>query len=82
MIRILTAFIAFLFLAVPARAETIRLLMETVPDTRYIEELLPEFEKQTGIKVEMEVISRFNVRGGVDHEITASYQREDEEGPI
>jgi len=55
--RILTAFIAILFMASPAHAETIRLLMETVPDTRYIEELLPEFEKQTGIKVELEVIS-------------------------
>lgn len=55
--RILTAFISILFLTSPARAETIRLLMETVPDTRYIEQLLPEFEKQTGIKVEMEVIS-------------------------
>ena len=36
--------------------KTIRILMETVPDTRYIEELLPEFEKETGIKVETEVI--------------------------
>ena len=40
-----------------AKAETIRLLMETVPDTRYIQELLPEFKAQTGIDVEMEVIS-------------------------
>lgn len=40
-----------------AKAETIRILMETVPDTRYIQELLPEFEKQTGIKVEIEAIS-------------------------
>ena len=30
--------------------------------------------------VEMEVISRFNIRGGIDHEITASYQRLDEGG--
>ena len=30
--------------------------------------------------VEMEVISRFNIRGGIDHEITASYQRADEGG--
>ena len=28
--------------------------------------------------VEMEVISRFNIRGGIDHEIAASYQRADE----
>ena len=37
-------------------AKTIRILMETVPDTRYLQELLPEFEKQTGIKVEIEAI--------------------------
>lgn len=40
-----------------AQAQTIRILMETVPDTRYIQELLPEFERETGIKVEIEAIS-------------------------
>ena len=40
-----------------AKAETIRILMETVPDTRYIQDLLPEFEAQSGIKVEIEAIS-------------------------
>ena len=30
--------------------------------------------------VEMAVISRFNIRGGIDHEITASYRRADEGG--
>jgi len=39
-----------------AKAETIRLLMETVPDTRYIQELLPEFKAQTGIDVEMAML--------------------------
>jgi ABC-type glycerol-3-phosphate transport system substrate-binding protein len=48
---------ALVFSAGVAKAETIRLLMETVPDTRYIQELLPEFEKETGIKVEIEAIS-------------------------
>ena len=40
-----------------AKAETIHILMETVPDTRYIQELLPEFKKETGIDVEIEAIS-------------------------
>jgi len=39
-----------------AQAQTIRILMETVPDTEYIQELLPEFEAKTGIDVELEVI--------------------------
>ncbi len=55
--RLLAVIISIIFLSSPVKAETIRLLMETVPDTKYIQELLPEFEKQTGIKVEMEVIS-------------------------
>ena len=40
-----------------ARAETIRILMEAVPDTRYIQDLLPQFEEQSGIDVEIEAIS-------------------------
>ena len=40
-----------------AKAETIRILMETVPDTRYIQELLPQFTEETGIDVEIEAIS-------------------------
>ena len=39
------------------QAESIRLLMESVPDTRYIQELLPQFKTETGIDVDMEVIS-------------------------
>ena len=37
--------------------ETIHILMETVPDTRYIKDLLPEFKAATGIDVEIESIS-------------------------
>jgi ABC-type glycerol-3-phosphate transport system substrate-binding protein len=40
-----------------ANAETIHLLMEGVPDTFIIQELLPEFEKETGIKVDFEVVN-------------------------
>jgi multiple sugar transport system substrate-binding protein len=39
------------------QAETIHLLMEGVPDTFIIQDLLPEFEKETGIKVEFEVVN-------------------------
>ena len=40
-----------------ASAETINLLMEGVPDTFIIQDMLPEFEKETGIKVEFEVVN-------------------------
>ena len=55
--RLLAALIVLVLIGGVARAETIRLLMETVPDTRYIEELLPQFKAETLIDVEMEVIS-------------------------
>ncbi|MGI9335058.1 MAG: extracellular solute-binding protein, partial [Gammaproteobacteria bacterium] len=58
--RVLPALAVMATLAVAmgtAKAQTIRILMETVPDTRYIQELLPEFERETGIKVEIEAIS-------------------------
>ena len=40
-----------------ARAETLSILMEAVPDTEYIQALVPEFEKETGIDVELEVVN-------------------------
>lgn len=39
-----------------AQNVTLRALMEDVPETQIIEKLLPEFEKETGIKVEFEKI--------------------------
>jgi len=35
---------------------TLRALMEDVPETRIIEQLLPEFERKTGIKVQFEIV--------------------------
>ncbi|MEX2649045.1 MAG: sugar ABC transporter substrate-binding protein [Alphaproteobacteria bacterium] len=55
--RLLAAATVATALAVPAKADTIRILMETVPDTDYIQALLPEFKSQTGIDVEIEAIS-------------------------
>ena len=52
--RILMTVAVLALAASAARAETIRILMETVPDTRYIQELLPQFEEQSGIDVEIE----------------------------
>ena len=40
-----------------AQAETVSILMEGVPDTEYVKALLPEFEKATGITVNLEVIN-------------------------
>ncbi|OYR08579.1 ABC transporter substrate-binding protein [Brucella grignonensis] len=39
-----------------AETVTLRALMEDVPETHIIEKLLPDFEKETGIKVEFEKI--------------------------
>ena len=40
-----------------AQAETVSILMEGVPDTEYVKALLPEFEKATGITVNLEVVN-------------------------
>ena len=55
--RLFLVVAVFLLIGGLVQAETIRLLMESVPDTRYIQELLPQFKAETGIEVEMEVIS-------------------------
>jgi len=43
--------------AVGAEAQTINILMESVPDTRYVQEMLPEFKEKTGIDVQLEVVN-------------------------
>jgi multiple sugar transport system substrate-binding protein len=48
---------AMALVATSARAETLHILMESVPDTRFVEEVLPEFTAQTGIEVELEVVN-------------------------
>ncbi len=51
--------IAFLIGMQPARADTVTLhaLMEDVPETHIIEAMLPDFEKESGIKVEFEKVN-------------------------
>jgi len=41
----------------PFAGKTIHILMEDVPDTAYVQELVPLFEEETGITVEIESIS-------------------------
>jgi len=36
---------------------TINILMETVPDTEFVQELVPQFEEETGINVNIEVLT-------------------------
>jgi ABC-type glycerol-3-phosphate transport system substrate-binding protein len=55
--RLFLTITVFLLIGGIAQAKNIRLLMESVPDTRYIQELLPQFKAETGIDVQMEVIS-------------------------
>jgi multiple sugar transport system substrate-binding protein len=40
-----------------AAAETVTILMEGVPDTEYVKTLVPEFTKETGIEVNLEVVN-------------------------
>jgi multiple sugar transport system substrate-binding protein len=40
-----------------AMAETVTILMEGVPDTEYVKALVPEFTKETGIDVNLEVVN-------------------------
>jgi ABC-type glycerol-3-phosphate transport system substrate-binding protein len=53
----LIALLFMAFLVFFAQAETINLLMEGVPDTFIIQDILPEFERETGIKVNFEVVN-------------------------
>jgi len=41
---------------------TINILMETVPDTDFVQELLPRFEEETGIKVNIETLTYVAIR--------------------
>jgi len=64
---------AGLMLAVsgPTQAETINILMETVPDTQFIKDLLPEFKAATGIDVEIEAISYIDMHSKLVPQLTS-----------
>ncbi len=55
--KILLAGALGLGLVSPAQAESINILMEGVPDTQFIKDLLPEFTAATGIDVKLEVVN-------------------------
>ncbi|MCC2663987.1 MAG: extracellular solute-binding protein [Geminicoccaceae bacterium] len=48
---------AFALLTGTVQAQTINILMESVPDTRFVQEVLPQFTEATGIEVELEVVN-------------------------
>lgn len=48
---------AALAVAGPVRAETVKILMEGVPDTGFVQALVPRFEEATGIDVDIEVVN-------------------------
>jgi ABC-type glycerol-3-phosphate transport system substrate-binding protein len=48
---------AIALVAGPVHAETINILMESVPDTRFVQEVVPQFTEQTGIEVDIEVVN-------------------------
>lgn len=50
-------------LSAQASAETITILMEGVPDTEYVKTLVPEFTKETGIDVNLEVVNYAETAG-------------------
>lgn len=47
---------------VGAQQKTINILMEAVPDTNFVVELLPEFEAATGIRVNVEIVNYADMR--------------------
>jgi multiple sugar transport system substrate-binding protein len=57
--------------ATAARAETIHILMETVPDTEYIRTLVPEFTAATGIEVDIEAISYIDMHSKLTPQLMA-----------
>ena len=44
------------FFSISAKAVTLNAIMENVPDTLFIQELLPDFKEKTGIDVEFEIM--------------------------
>jgi ABC-type glycerol-3-phosphate transport system substrate-binding protein len=54
---LLSAAFSAMCVATAQAASTVHILMENVPDTRYVQDLLPEFKAQTGIDVDIEAIS-------------------------
>jgi ABC-type glycerol-3-phosphate transport system substrate-binding protein len=54
-----------------ARAQTVNILMENVPDTHFVQDLLPEFKAQTGIDVQIEAISYIDMHSKLVPQLSA-----------
>ena len=54
---ILTMIMLLVFSSLTVGAQEINILMEAVPDTTYVQELIPNFEEETGIEVDVEVVN-------------------------
>lgn len=60
------------FISFNANSVTLRAVMENVPDTKFIQELLPEFTEATGIEVEFEVMGYGEMHPKLVPSLTAS----------
>jgi multiple sugar transport system substrate-binding protein len=72
--KILKYFLILIFglFSVNSNAVTLRAVMENVPDTTFIQELLPEFTAKTGIEVEFEVMGYGEMHPKLVPSLTAS----------
>ncbi|MGF1627388.1 MAG: ABC transporter substrate-binding protein [Alphaproteobacteria bacterium] len=56
-LKLLLAATALAGMPALAQAQTISILMESVPDTRFVQDVVPQFTEATGIEVEIEVVN-------------------------
>ena len=54
--KFLITILVISFFNVSSKAVTLNAIMENVPDTLFIQELLPDFKAKTGIDVEFEIM--------------------------
>jgi multiple sugar transport system substrate-binding protein len=69
--KLLLAAVFALGATTAAQAQTVHILMETVPDTDYIKALLPEFKAETGIDVDIEAISYIDMHSKLVPQLTS-----------
>jgi multiple sugar transport system substrate-binding protein len=56
-VNMLLAATALVAVPMLAHGQTISILMESVPDTRFVQEVVPQFTEATGIEVDIEVVN-------------------------
>ena len=55
-LKLISTLLVFSLLSFSSKAVTLNAIMENVPDTLFIQELLPDFKAKTGIDVEFEIM--------------------------